>query len=270
MLIRFAIQQVVSLSVLLGLGRPDDFIIDEPSSGENLPALSNDGAGTEDLMEDNWGPILEAVTIEEENRGEEQPASAPSVMVSIMLLDDEDASDNNLPDRMSDEPESVSHPTNGIVAMELSHIPRSTNTPSTIAGTSRKATTSRLEKHSKADAQSFVVCQCPKNSSTRKGKQAVCKLCEQQKKEKGVKVLGTRKRPRRGLAEGWQEGPKEEEVLGVKDGRWRGPRFPCNQCKYVACRQANLNNHKASKHDGVMFMDSYISDYFGKNKLVFI
>ena len=79
-----------------------------------------------------------------------------------------------------------------------------------------------------------------------------------------------RKRSRRGLAEGWQKEPGEEEVLWVKDRRWRGPRFPCNQCKYVASRQTNLNNHKASKHEGVMFMDSYISDYFAKNKLVFI
>jgi len=258
---RHTLKEVVSLSVLLGLGKPNDFIIDEPSSGGNLPALSNDGAGTEDLMEDNWGPILEAVTIEEEDRDEERAAFTPNVMVSIELLDDEDATDNNPPD----DPEP-----NNIVAMELSHIPRSTNTSSTIAGTSRKATTISSEKHSKSDAKSFVVCQCPKNSSTRKRKQTICKVCEQQRKKKGVKELVTRKGPRRGLAQGWQDGPKEEEVLGVKDGRWRGPRFPCNQCKYVACRQANLNNHKASKHEGVMFMDSYISDYFAKNKLVFI
>ena len=244
-----AFHQVVTLSVLLGLGKPNDFVIDEPRSGGNLPALSNDGGGSEDLMEDNWGPILEAVTIEEENRDEEQA----SVMVSIELLDDEDEPNNNLPDV----PESVNH---------------STNTPDKTAGTNTaEATTSRLEKCCKPGGQSFLVCKCPKSRSSRKGKQeATCKLCQQQSKKKEVKVLGTRKRPRRGLAEGWQEEPREEEVLGVKDGRWRGPRFPCNQCKYVACREVNLINHKASKHEGVMFMDSYISDYFAKNKLVFI
>ena len=82
--------------------------------------------------------------------------------------------------------------------------------------------------------------------------------------------MRTRKRSRRGLAEGWQEGQREEEVVGVEERRWCGPRFPCNKCKYVAGRQVNLDNHKASKHEGVMFMDSYISDYFAKNKLVFI
>merc|ERR1719458_338739 len=221
------LKEVVTLSVLLGLGKPNDFVIDEPSSGGNLPALSNDGGGSEDLMEDNWGPILEAVTIEEENRDEEQA----SVMVSIELLDDEDEPDNNLPDV----PELVNH---------------STDTSDKTAGTNAEATTSRLEKRCKPGGQSFLVCKCPKSSSSRKGKQnATCKLCQQQSKK---------------------EESREEEVLGVKDGRWRGPRFPCNQCKYVACREVNLINHKASKHEGVMFMDSYISDYFAKNKLVFI
>jgi len=233
------LKEVVNLSVLLGLGGPNDFTIDEPSCGENLPTLSNDSGATEDLMEDNWGPILEAVTIEEEDRDEQEQEA--SVMVSVELFDDEDVPDNNPPDV----PESANH---------------STDTPDETAEINTRATTSR--------SKPVVVCNhCPKS---RKGKQATCKLCDQQSKKKGTKVLCARKRSRRGLAEGWQKEPGEEEVLGVKDGRWRGPRFPCNQCKYVASRKTNLNNHKASKHEGVMFMDSYISDYFAKNKLVFI
>merc|ERR1719458_2293192 len=110
------LKEVVTLSVLLGLGKPNDFVIDEPSSGGNLPALSNDGCGSEDLMEDNWGPILEAVTIEEEDRDDEQA----SVMVSIELLDD-DEPNNNLPDV----PESVKH---------------STDTSDKTAGTNTEAT----------------------------------------------------------------------------------------------------------------------------------
>ena len=262
----FAIYQVISLSVLLGLGKPNSFIIDEVRSGGS--ALTNDVAGAEDLMEDNWGPILEAVTIEEENRDEEHAASSPSVMVSIELSDDDDMPDSYSSSPPDEIPESVDLLTDNSVAMRLSHIPRSTSTSSGTGRTSSNASTSQ----SKPDAQSLkhVVCQCSKESSTRGGKRDICKLCKEQSKKKVDKVLDKRKRPRTGLADGWQERDKEEEVLGVKEGRWRGPRFPCDQCKYVACRQANLDNHKASKHEGVMFMDSYISDYFAKNKLVFI
>ena len=52
--------------------------------------------------------------------------------------------------------------------------------------------------------------------------------------------------------------------------RWRGAKFPCDKCSYVACREGNLINHKKSKHEGVMFMDSYITDYFAKSKLIIL
>jgi hypothetical protein len=58
-------------------------------------------------------------------------------------------------------------------------------------------------------------------------------------------------------------------AVGVS-GRWRGTRFPCDQCQYVACREANLVSHKMTKHEGVMFMDIYISEYLSKNRLIIL
>ena len=279
------ISQVVSLCVLLGVGKPSNFTIEDLRNDEN-----------EDLMETTWGPILEAVTIEEDDRDgdEERAISTPDAMVFIELSDDEavtmqeenkdeeqdvttsnviELSDHedlpgfstNLPNETHEDPVSLSSSRNKI-ALSFLQTPKSTVTSST-AGTSAESNNSGQDTNN-PEAE-HPVCQCPK---TRRGKQALCKLCKQRQsnKKKGAKVLRTRKRSRRGLAEGWQEGQGEGEVMGVEERRWRGPRFPCNKCKYVAGRQVNLDNHKASKHEGVMFMDSYISDYFAKNRLVFI
>lgn len=47
-------------------------------------------------------------------------------------------------------------------------------------------------------------------------------------------------------------------------------KFPCDKCDYVAARIGNLKTHKMTKHDGVMFLDHYISDYFSQNKFLVI
>ena len=74
------ISQVVSLCVLLGVGKPSNFTIEDLRNDEN-----------EDLMETTWGPILEAVTIEEDDSDgdEERAISTPDAMVFIELSDDE-------------------------------------------------------------------------------------------------------------------------------------------------------------------------------------
>ena len=242
----FPFHQVVSLSLKLGIGKPEDFLLEETSP------RSPDTAGPGDFStEDDWGPILEAVVIGEEEKNN----STSNEMVSIELSDEEDicstspyGHSNNLADGLPD---------SGNQSAEKTHrTANKTNPP---------LQNLTLPQH----------CHCPKRRLTRGARrQSTCNMCQSNKKS--GRVSSTRKRRLEkgglagGLAEGWQDGQRTDEVLGVKEGRWRGPRFPCNQCKYVACRQTNLDNHKASKHDGVMFLDNYITNYFAKNKLIFI
>ena len=242
----FPFHQVVSLSLKLGIGKPEDFLLEETS------LRSPDTAGPGDFStEDDWGPILEAVVIGEEEKNN----STSNEMVSIELSDEEDICSTS-PDGHTN-----------ILADDL---PDSGNQSAEKTHRTADKTNPALQNLSLPQD-----CHCPKRRLTRGARrQSTCNLCQSNKKS--GRVSSTRKRrlekggPAGGLAEGWQDGQRTDEVLGVKEGRWRGPRFPCNQCKYVACRQTNLDNHKASKHEGVMFLDNYITNYFAKNKLIFI
>ena len=251
----FPFHQVVSLSLKLGIGKPEDFLLEETS------LRSPDTAGSGDFStEDDWGPILEAVVIGEEEEEEENNNSMSNDMVSIELSEEED---NDI----------CSTSLDGHTNILADDLPDSGNQFS--AETQK---THRTADKTNPPLQNLTLpqdCHCPKRRLTRgAGRQSTCNMCQSNKKS--GRVSSTRKRrlekggPAGGLAEGWQDGQRTDEVLGVKEGRWRGPRFPCNQCKYVACRQTNLDNHKASKHEGVMFLDNYITNYFAKNKLIFI
>ena len=237
---------MVSLSLKLGIGKPEDFLLEETSP------RSPDTAGSGDFStEDDWGPILEAVVIGEEEKNN----STSNEMVSIELSDEEDICSTSLDGHTNNLADDL--PDSGNQSAEKTH---------------------RTADKTNPPLQNLTVpqdCHCPKRRLTRGARrQSTCNLCQSNKKS--GRVSSTRKRrlekggPAGGLAEWWQDGQRTDEVLGVKEGRWRGPRFPCNQCKYVACRQTNLDNHKASKHDGVMFLDNYITNYFAKNKLIFI
>ena len=246
----FPFHQVVSLSLKLGIGKPEDFLLEETS------LRSPDTAGLGNFStEDDWGPILEAVVIGEEEEKEENNNSMSNDMVSIELSDEEDICSTS-PDGHTNNL-AGDFPDTGNQSAEKTHRTADKTNPA-------------LQNLSLPQD-----CHCPKRRVTRgAGRQSTCNLC--QSNRKSGRVSSTRKRRLEkgglagGLAEGWQDGQRTDEVLGVKEGRWRGPRFPCNQCKYVACRQTNLDNHKASKHDGVMFLDNYITNYFAKNKLIFI
>jgi len=244
------LEEVVSLSLKLGIGKPEDFLLEETS------LRSPDTAGSGDFStEDDWGPILEAVVCGEEEEEEENNNSMCNDMVSIELSEEEDICSTSLDGHTNILADAL--PDSGNQSAEKTH---------------------RTVDKANPPLQNLTLpqdCHCPKRRLTRGARrQSTCNLCQSNKKS--GRVSSTRKRrlekggPAGGLAEGWQDGQRTDEVLGVKEGRWRGPRFPCNQCKYVACRQTNLDNHKASKHEGVMFLDNYITNYFAKNKLIFI
>lgn len=89
-------------------------------------------------------------------------------------------------------------------------------------------------------------------SSVKDSKRPLCLKCGRRRRRRGLRVLN------------------REMEEDVPKGKWKGSRFPCDQCSYVGCREVNLKNHKLTKHEGVMFLDSYMPDYFAKNKLIII
>jgi len=52
--------------------------------------------------------------------------------------------------------------------------------------------------------------------------------------------------------------------------RFKGQKFPCNKCDYVAAIPSNLKTHQLAKHEGENFVDNYVSEYFQKNKFLIL
>ena len=62
------------------------------------------------------------------------------------------------------------------------------------------------------------------------------------------------------------------EMLQDKCGKkvLKSERFPCDKCSYVAAHPSNLKTHKLANHEGVDFVNSYVNDYFDKNKFIIL
>ena len=62
------------------------------------------------------------------------------------------------------------------------------------------------------------------------------------------------------------------EMLRDKSGEkvTRSEKFPCDKCSYVAAHPSNLKTHKLANHEGVDFVNSYVNDYFDKNKFIIL
>ena len=52
--------------------------------------------------------------------------------------------------------------------------------------------------------------------------------------------------------------------------QYKGQKFPCNRCDYVAAIPSNLKTHQMANHDGENFVDNYINEYFEKNKFLIL
>ena len=52
--------------------------------------------------------------------------------------------------------------------------------------------------------------------------------------------------------------------------KYKGQKFPCNRCDYVASIPSNLKTHQMANHDGENFVDKYINEYFEKNKFLIL
>ena len=52
--------------------------------------------------------------------------------------------------------------------------------------------------------------------------------------------------------------------------KYKGQKFPCNRCDYVAAIPSNLKTHQMANHDGENFVDKYINEYFEKNKFLIL
>ena len=52
--------------------------------------------------------------------------------------------------------------------------------------------------------------------------------------------------------------------------KYKGQKFPCNRCDYVAAIPSNLKTHQMANHDGENFVDNYINEYFEKNKFLIL
>ena len=246
----------------------------------------------EDLMrravEEDWGPILEAVVPPEESGGgdsctSESPVEAQGIDTTLVDHDD-DSTVRNSPCDLDDvedfslfleddstefnppEAEETAQLDN-VQVIVVGHSTEDTNIEETETDisvethrTMEVATKDPVPDHSVKskdpapvkDISKTSLCSCLEAKLGRAGKRgAVCRRCGKPSRRKSLLVL------------------RPEEVPGVRK-EWKGPRFPCDKCSYVAGRMANLTNHMKSKHEGIMFIDSYMTDYFAKHKLIMI
>ena len=85
-----------------------------------------------------------------------------------------------------------------------------------------------------------------------------CEICRKRKAEDSIKSIKQKKyfqmlRDKRAEAE-----------------KYKGQKFPCEKCDYVALCPSNLKTHQMANHEGENFVDKYINDYFEKNKFLIL
>ena len=247
-----------------------------------------------EAIEEDWGPILEAVVPQDEpDDGDSCTGEAP-VEAQVDLVDlvdhDDDSTVRNSPCDLEDvedfslfleedstefnppEAEAIAQLDN-VEVIVVGHLTEDTIVEDTETDTSVESNKILEDASNTQDSVPEVsvtsegpatvpatvpaipktrLCSCLEAKLGRSGKRgAVCRRCGKPSRRKSLLVL------------------RPEEVPGVRK-EWKGPRFPCDKCSYVAGRMANLTNHIKSKHEGIMFIDSYMTDYFAKHKLIMI
>ena len=85
-----------------------------------------------------------------------------------------------------------------------------------------------------------------------------CDECIKRRAEDNIKMIKQKK---------YFQMLKEKRAEAEK---FKGQKFPCDKCDYVAALPSNLKTHQLANHDGVDFVDKYVNEYFEKNKFLIL